>query len=97
MKIKENISLDSLSGSWDNFWVHAAGKTYLLNEKYDEASGSPVFTVRGKYTSKGWKEWAQGFQFGISLLYVESLMRHLYYKLAELSLNFILSLFVLLY
>ena len=27
-----------------------------------------VFTVDGKYTTRGWTEWTQGFQFGSSLL-----------------------------
>src|SRR5258708_14948017 len=29
---------------------------------------SPVFTVAGKYTSRGWTEWTQGFQFGAAIL-----------------------------
>ena len=31
-------------------------------------SASPVFTVKGRYTSKGWTEWTQGFQYGSALL-----------------------------
>jgi len=27
-----------------------------------------VFTAKGKYTSRGWTEWTQGFQFGSALL-----------------------------
>ena len=27
-----------------------------------------MFTVKGKYTSRGWTEWTQGFQFGSALL-----------------------------
>jgi hypothetical protein len=27
-----------------------------------------VFTVKGRYTSRGWTEWTQGFQFGSALL-----------------------------
>src|SRR5262249_525041 len=30
--------------------------------------GSPVFTSGGKYTSRGWTEWTQGFQFGSAIL-----------------------------
>ena len=32
------------------------------------AQGSPVFTVDGQYTSRGWTEWTQGFQFGSAIL-----------------------------
>ena len=31
-------------------------------------SASPVFTVDGRYTSRGWTEWTQGFQFGSAIL-----------------------------
>ena len=31
-------------------------------------SGSPVFTVNGKYSTRGWTEWTQGFQFGSAIL-----------------------------
>jgi unsaturated chondroitin disaccharide hydrolase len=27
-----------------------------------------VFTVRGRYTNRGWTEWTQGFQHGSPLL-----------------------------
>lgn len=30
--------------------------------------GSPVFTVNGRWHSRGWTEWTQGFQFGSALL-----------------------------
>jgi hypothetical protein len=31
-------------------------------------TGAPVFTVAGRYTSHGWTEWTQGFQFGLPIL-----------------------------
>src|SRR3970040_2892604 len=30
--------------------------------------GSPVFTINGNYTTRGWTEWTQGFQYGSALL-----------------------------
>ena len=33
--------------------------------------GVPVFTVKGKYTARGWTEWTQGFQFGGALYVYE--------------------------
>ncbi len=35
---------------------------------YDESRGSPVFTVKASWTSRGWTEWTQGFQYGSALL-----------------------------
>jgi hypothetical protein len=31
-----------------------------------------VFTVKGKYTSRGWTEWTQGFQFGMAFLHFDA-------------------------
>ena len=43
-------------------------KIKLLYRSWDPARGTPVFTVKGVYTSRGWTEWTQGFQFGSALL-----------------------------
>ena len=39
-----------------------------LEKNYDVSKGSPVFTVQGKYSTRGWTEWTQGFQIGSSIL-----------------------------
>ena len=39
-----------------------------LERRWDPARGTPVFTVRGQYTTRGWTEWTQGFQFGSAIL-----------------------------
>ncbi len=57
-----------LKGLLDNFWRLSGEKILSLERTYDPAAGSPVFTVRGKYTTRGWTEWTQGFQYGSSLL-----------------------------
>jgi unsaturated chondroitin disaccharide hydrolase len=46
----------------------SAAKIERLEQRWDPALGTPVFTVRGAYTSRGWTEWTQGFQFGSALL-----------------------------
>ena len=47
----------------------ASGKKLQRLEKtWDPAKGTPVFTVAGAYTSRGWTEWTQGFLFGSSIL-----------------------------
>ena len=46
----------------------SALKIDRLHARWDPAAGTPVFTVRGSYTSRGWTEWTQGFQFGAPLL-----------------------------
>lgn len=50
------------------FWQLSAQKVSLIDKNYDSSKGSPVFTVNGKYTSRGWTEWTQGFQYGSAIL-----------------------------
>ena len=46
-----------------------SGQKILAREKtWKPENGTPVFTVKGKYTSRGWTEWTQGFQFGSAIL-----------------------------
>ena len=46
----------------------SAAKLTALDRRWDLRSGAPVFTRAGLYTTRGWTEWTQGFQFGSALL-----------------------------
>src|SRR5438874_3558773 len=46
----------------------SAAKIRSIEKGWAPSQGSPVFTVGGKYTSRGWTEWTQGFQFGAAIL-----------------------------
>ncbi len=52
----------------DAFWQISAEKIHTLQKEYDHAKGSPVYTRQGKYTTRGWTEWTQGFEFGSEIL-----------------------------
>jgi unsaturated chondroitin disaccharide hydrolase len=52
----------------ENLFSNSAPKIRSLAQSWDPAKGSPVFTVNGRYTSRGWTEWTQGFQFGSAIL-----------------------------
>src|ERR1700743_966380 len=43
-------------------------KIRAMEREWKPEQGSPVFTSGGKYTSRGWTEWTQGFQFGSAIL-----------------------------
>ena len=43
-------------------------KIVALQRRWRDADGTPVFTVAGRYTSRGWTEWTQGFQYGSAIL-----------------------------
>jgi hypothetical protein len=46
----------------------SAQKILSVEKTWDVSKGGPVFTVKGRYTARGWTEWTQGFQFGSALL-----------------------------
>ena len=46
----------------------SAAKIRNLEAVWNPADGTPVFTVAGRYTTRGWTEWTQGFQFGSAIL-----------------------------
>jgi hypothetical protein len=43
-------------------------KIRSIEETWSPSQGSPVCTVDGRYASRGWTEWTQGFQFGSAIL-----------------------------
>ena len=51
----------------DRLFELSASKIQAL-ERQSCSSGAPVFTVDGRYTTRGWTEWTEGFQYGSALL-----------------------------
>lgn len=68
MQINESLSAKSLLSDLERFWRVSGQKINDLNQNYDPAKGSPVFTIEGQYTTRGWTEWTQGFQYGAEIL-----------------------------
>lgn len=68
MNIDTTLTPASLKPALERFWEISGQKIKLIEAEYDTAKGSPVFTVEGKYTTRGWTEWTQGFQFGSAIL-----------------------------
>lgn len=68
VKIDFQLKPNDLKKKLDLFWELSGKKIKSIDSDYDASKGSPVFTVNGKYTTRGWTEWTQGFQFGSSIL-----------------------------
>ena len=68
--IKINLTLQpsDLAGKLKKFWQLSGEKIHGIENNYDVSKGSPVFTARGKYISRGWTEWTQGFLYGSMIL-----------------------------
>ncbi len=52
----------------ERMWEVSARGIRSLEQTCGAGDSAPVFTVNGRYTSRGWTEWTQGFQFGSALL-----------------------------
>src|SRR5258708_37451748 len=50
----------------------SAAKILSLERSWGPGKGAPVFTVKGRYASRGWTEWTEGFRFGSALLQFEA-------------------------
>jgi len=68
IRINQELKASDLKNKLTRFWELSAKKIKLIETHYDESKGSPVFTINGKYSTRGWTEWTQGFQYGSSIL-----------------------------
>ncbi len=68
IQLNPSITPAALSTKLQRFWAVSAQKIRLIEQQYDPAKGSPVFTIQGRYTTRGWTEWTQGFQYGSAIL-----------------------------
>src|SRR5438270_4755425 len=68
IKIDHSLTATKLRPKIDRLFELSAAKILNLQKTWNPSKGTPVFTVKGKYTSRGWTEWTQGFQFGSALL-----------------------------
>ena len=68
IKINPDLKPSNLSRKLKRFWELSAEKINLIEKHYDDSRGSPVFTIKGNYTTRGWTEWTRGFQYGSVIL-----------------------------
>src|SRR5436309_3959023 len=68
LRIDQQLTAKKLVPKINRLFELSAGKILRIEKAWDPSQGTPVFTARGKYTSRGWTEWTQGFQFGAMLL-----------------------------
>ena len=68
IQVRSDLSPAALSHKIHTLFTASAAKIRALEAAWNPSQGAPVFTIGGKYTSRGWTEWTQGFQFGASIL-----------------------------
>src|SRR5262245_48343314 len=68
MKVDLTITPKDLQGPIGRLWELSAIKVRAVEETAASMDGAPVFTRQGRYTSRGWTEWTQGFRVGSAIL-----------------------------
>ena len=53
-------------------WELSAEKIWSIGRDDQPGAATPVYTVRGKYTARGWTEWTQGFVYGSAILHYDA-------------------------
>ena len=71
IQIDNHLTPSSLLPAIDRLFQLSGEKIHRLQDRWNPERGTPVFTVKGEYTSRGWTEWTQGFQFGAAIYQFE--------------------------
>jgi unsaturated chondroitin disaccharide hydrolase len=73
IKIDSKLTSQKLVPQIERVFELSAPKILSIEKSWKAGQGTPVFTVNGKYTSRGWTEWTQGFQYGSALLQFDAM------------------------
>jgi hypothetical protein len=73
IKIDSKLTPKKLVPQIERVFELSGQKILSIEKTWQPEQGTPVFTVKGKYTSRGWTEWTQGFQYGSALLQFDAM------------------------
>lgn len=68
MTIDPQVKPAGLAAKIDRLWDLSAAKIRAIERRHGSSRESLVYTVNGRYTSRGWTEWTLGFRYGSALL-----------------------------
>ncbi len=68
MQINDSLRIADLKPQIERLFECSGQKILAIEDTWPPEKGTPVFTVAGTYTTRGWTEWTQGFQFGAAIL-----------------------------
>src|SRR5437899_216392 len=83
LKINKRLTAKELVPGINRLFDLSAEKILNLQKTWNPEKGTPVFTVKGKYTSRGWTEWTQGFQFGSPILQFDATDDHKFLEIGR--------------
>ncbi len=68
IKSDGTITPVALRPKLDRLFALSAQKIRLIEKSWNSNDGTPVYTIKGRYTTRGWTEWTRGFQVGAAVL-----------------------------
>jgi hypothetical protein len=83
IQLDKNLTPQDLLPKLEQFWSRSAECIEAIEVSCPPGSASPVFTVDGRYTARGWTEWTQGFQYGSMLLHFDATDEERYLELGR--------------
>jgi hypothetical protein len=72
LQIDYSLQTGAFESKLQRFWELSASKIRLIENHIGLVQETPVFTKQGVYTSQGWTDWTQGFQFGSAILQADA-------------------------
>jgi unsaturated chondroitin disaccharide hydrolase len=66
--LNRSLTPSDLASDIKKLWEASAPKILSIDAAEVPGSTTPVFTVQGRYTARGWTEWTQGFVYGSAIL-----------------------------
>lgn len=68
INVNDKLQPGDLKAKLEQFWKLSGEKILSIKASEQPGAPTPVYTVQGKYTARGWTEWTQGFVYGSALL-----------------------------
>ncbi|MDB6151301.1 MAG: glycosyl hydrolase [Chthoniobacter sp.] len=83
IKINFELRPADLRKKIERLWELSVPKILAIDRDEVPGAAPPVFTIQGKYTSRGWTEWTQGFVYGSALLQFDAFWDETFLKLGR--------------
>lgn len=83
MKIQYDLRPAGLRSKIEKLWEVSAPKILAIDRGEVPGGATPVYTVNGKYTARGWTEWTQGFVYGSAILQFDAFWDEQFLKLGR--------------
>lgn len=83
IQINDSLRPSHLTNKVNRVFEASAAKIWSIDRDDVPGHATPVFTVNGKYTARGWTEWTQGFVYGSAVLQFDATGDEAFLKLGR--------------